>query len=238
MLKYKIYKKNFKEAFFDINKYYQKEWYWIVNFIYFASLISNNLHKENNINKKYLNTLFTSNFLLPDWIALQKYFQKKYKISLDNINWTDFLPYFLQNIDKKNTQIYIYGSDQETLMKCKNKIENDFGIQVFYYKNWYKKLNAKNIKIWNKKNRILLVWRWTPLQENRIYENRKYLIKKWFLTFGVGWLIWFLWGSEKRAPKIIRKIKLEWAYRFLQNPKKNRKKVYYSLYILKYIFYK
>jgi UDP-N-acetyl-D-mannosaminuronic acid transferase (WecB/TagA/CpsF family) len=42
-------------------------------------------------------------------------------------------------------------------------------------------------------------------------------------------------GFEKRAPKIIRKVNLEWAWRLLQNPKKNWQKVKDSIKLVKYL---
>jgi UDP-N-acetyl-D-mannosaminuronic acid transferase (WecB/TagA/CpsF family) len=72
------------------------------------------------------------------------------------------------------------------------------------------------------------------------------------LVFTVGWLFDFLawewtkkWRKkwvQKRAPKIVRKMKLEWLWRLITDPKRNYKKVKNSFaifpYILRYLLLK
>jgi len=92
----------------QILDFYKKNNYCIVNFIYFA-----NLHKFiiKNTDKKYLQALEKWSFLLPDGIALKIYLDKKnHKKIKENLNWTDFTPYFLNflknNNEKVNLSIY------------------------------------------------------------------------------------------------------------------------------------
>ena len=50
-----------------------------------------------------------------------------------------------------------------------------------------------------------------------------------------GFFEWWS-GGQKRAPLWVRKIKLEWFWRLITQPKRNIKKVLHSLKIFPYIF--
>lgn len=56
----------------------------------------------------------------------------------------------------------------------------------------------------------------------------------------IGAALDFFIGNQKRAPYIIRKYKLEWAYRFISNPKRMSKRVFVDpfLVFIYYIIYK
>jgi hypothetical protein len=60
-----------------------------------------------------------SDFLFPDWIALQTFYKIAAKRfwnlktkKLENLNWTDFIPYFLDEIKKRygsqRLKLYLY----------------------------------------------------------------------------------------------------------------------------------
>jgi N-acetylglucosaminyldiphosphoundecaprenol N-acetyl-beta-D-mannosaminyltransferase len=55
-----------------------------------------------------------------------------------------------------------------------------------------------------------------PKQERWIIDNINNINVP--LSFGIGAAFDFLSGNVKRAPKIIQEMKLEWFYRFLQEP--------------------
>lgn len=86
--------------------------------------------------------------------------------------------------------------------------------------------------------RIFLVGRGSPLQEIWVENNRENIEKMECLTFTVGGLLDFWAGTEKRAPKWIREIKMEWLYRALSNPKKNLKKTLVSLELVRFLMKK
>jgi UDP-N-acetyl-D-mannosaminuronic acid transferase (WecB/TagA/CpsF family) len=62
---------------------------------------------------------------------------------------------------------------------------------------------------------ILLVARWTPLQENRVAENISKVQKNNLIVFTWWWLFDHLTWKQKRACKLIRILKLEWLWRLL-----------------------
>lgn len=65
---------------------------------------------------------------------------------------------------------------------------------------------------------MLFVGMGVPKQDIFIYENmKKYKIP---MSFSIGGTIDFIAGKQKRAPKWMNKIGLEWLYRLLQNPRR------------------
>ncbi len=57
-----------------------------------------------------------------------------------------------------------------------------------------------------------------PLQEKWIYQHKDKM--EIDLAIGVGALFDFVAGKVERAPNLIQTLKLEWAYRLLQEPKR------------------
>ncbi len=242
----KIYLKSKDCATNEIIKLYKKKSYCIVNFIYYASA---NKYIIENFNKDYYNSLINWDFLLPDGIALKIFLKKKFDKNIkENLNWTDFVPYFLSSIKSSRTHIWFYTVYDEKIWKNStdaNKVElyikNKFNPQKIYkavshYNSRWTDFNFKdyeNSLKWNFDFKIFLVWLWTPFQEIWIKKNKKFFQKNNILIINVWWLFDFWAWFEKRAPKLIRKLNLEWLWRFGQNPKKNFSKVLESIKLLK-----
>lgn len=268
----KIYKFDKKQALKDIIKRYKEQWFWVVNYLYFANLVSNGIISGKKINRAFLEALSHWDFLLPDWIALQLYYKKYFWLSLSNLNGTDFAEYFLKNLESNEYNLILYWAKKEVIEKAVLNIEQKYGIKIAYFQDWYsefdfgklEKLNENFSFFWgkwrlsesqfekqigwvseftekNKKNasekiNIFMVWLWTPKQEIWIKNNLEN-IKKYNLLAFSQWGTFDFWaGNEKRAPQIFIKLKLEWFWRFLTNPKKNFKKVWYSLYLFYYLY--
>ncbi len=237
MLFDQIYLYDKDRAFNDIIKFYNNNWYCIINFLYFWNVIWQKILKKNKsyIQKKYLEALKHSDFLLPDWIAVKLFMQKQFCSVVHNLNWTDFIPYFFQNLNDLDADVFLYWADKDVIPKAKNFLKETFWINVLHFQDWYSQMNLSNFSQNKGKMKVLLVGRGTPLQEIWIYENLDFFKKNWFVVFGVGGLFDFWWWKEKRSPLFFRKLKIEWLYRLFTNPKKNWKKVYNSLFLIKYL---
>ena len=85
----KIYKSDQKQGLKDIIKKYKEKWFWVVNYLYFANLVSNGIIGKKKVNPLFLQALEKGDFLLPDGIALQMYYKKYFWISLKNLNGKD-----------------------------------------------------------------------------------------------------------------------------------------------------
>ena len=76
-----------------------------------------------------------------------------------------------------------------------------------------------------------------PYQEKLIYKNLK-KIPSLRLAIGVGGTFDFLTGKIKRAPKIMRKLELEWLWRLIKEPKLRFGRILTATVIFPYIFLK
>lgn len=232
----KIFEKLFvwdsKKAFDEIFKKYIENWFLVVNYLYFANLIWNWIIWNKKLNEKYLKSLENWDFLLPDWIALRLYIKKHYNKVLENLNGTDFSEFILRNLNKNKYNLILYWSKSDVIKKASKNIENKFWIKIYYFQDWYSDFDFSALEnIWNEKINILMIWLWTPKQEIWTLENIENIKKYNLLTFTQWWTFDFWAGNEKRAPKIFIKLKLEWLWRFITNPKKNFKKVLNSFWL-------
>lgn len=272
----KIYKSDQKQGLKDIIKKYKEKWFWVVNYLYFANLVSNGIIGKKKVNPLFLQALEKGDFLLPDGIALQMYYKKYFWISLKNLNGTDFAEYVLKNLKTDEYHLILYGAKKEVIKKAVENIEEKYGIKVAYFQDWYSEFDFEELQsvLWdfyipsmsskteaiedwdlnsfppsqennksrklssNRKINIFMVWLGTPKQEIWIKNNLENIKKYNLLTFSQWWTFDFWAGSEKRAPQIFIQLKLEWLWRFITNPKKNFKKVWYSLYLFYYLLKK
>lgn len=235
----KIYKFDKKQALKDILKTYKEKWFLVVNYLYFANLVSNEIISGKNINKEYFSSLETWDFLLPDWIALKLYYKKYFGKDLENLNGTDFSEYLLQNLKGEEYNLILYGAKKEVIKKAVENIEKKYSIKVSYFQDWYREFDFEKLEnITSNKINIFFVWLWTPKQEIWVRNNIENIKKYNLLTFTQGWTFDFWAWKEKRAPNVFIILKLEWLRRFITNPKKNFKKVWYSFYLFYFLSFK
>lgn len=211
--------------------------------------------QDEDIFAYYKKALLDSDFLLPDGIALQIFYlfarllgkikSKKYR--LPNLNGTDFAPHFLDYLKDKiwyeKVKLVLYGTYPDLLDKTKIYLEKKW-FEVIYAQDGYTNFDRNKFSKLDWLNQkwsvyVILVARSTPkypVQEIRAYANKEMIEKFNLLVMNQGWTFDFRVWKQKRAPKIIRKIRLEWLYRLISDPKRNYKKVLDTLLLFKYIF--
>lgn len=253
----KTFRGSADEAVNAILSTYQQEEFSVVNFIYFANIVSQRLFEDKDKTEKereYKKILLKSDFLLPDGIALQLfYFFAKFfgriqtaRSWLHNLNGTDFVPYFLAEAKKKYGNqklcLLLYGTKPHFLEKVAEKLKLQ-GYNVIYTQDGYSDFDwdaaQEVLQEYQDTINILLVARSTPkipLQELWTSRNYQKIQQHKLLVFNTGGLLDFIAGAQKRAPKLWRMLKLEWLYRLFTDPKRNLKKVLNSLAIIPYIF--
>jgi len=212
---------------------------------------------SSSIFRNYHDAIIKWDFLFCDGIALQlayfflKIFKKintenKKKLWLNNMNWTDFLPYFFDELKNKygnhKFNIILYGSYPEYVNRTKEYFIRKW-INIVYAQDGYSELNRNKIEEWlneyKDKINILLVARShpdLPIQELRVQKNLEKIKNNNLITFTVGWLFDHVSWVQNRWPKIIRTIKLEWLWRLITHPKRNYKKNLNILSGFSYIF--
>jgi len=128
----------------------------------------------------------------------------------------------LKNICNSDTGLFLLGSEDATVKKAVLNIQKRFpGINVCGYNNGFipEEEETKLVeKINNCKADILLIGMGFPLQEKFVLKYKDNL--RVSLIWSVGGLFDSLSGNKKRAPVLIRKMRLEWLYRFLLEPQR------------------
>lgn len=254
----KISTTGFAETADNIISVYNNQWHCVVNYIYFSQLVSQKVFssakKKTEKEKEYKKLILKSDFLLPDWIALQIFYycavllraidaDKKW---IPNVNWTDFTPYFLNDTRQKywsqRINILLYGSQPSVVEKVKENLTLKW-YNVIYIQDWFSEFDREKaeeaLNEYVDTINILLVARSTPkipLQELRTSRNYQKIMDNKLLVMNVWGLFDFIAWVQKRAPKLFRTLKLEWLWRLCSQPKRNWKKVVNSLMIFPYIF--
>ena len=173
--------------------------------------------------KDYFEVLNNSDYIFPDGIGVNIACKLLKDPLLENINGTDMLPFICELAEKKSYSIFLLGGKPGVAENMKINLQGKYpgllisGVQDGYFDREKDKDNV--IKMINSSNAdILLVAFGAPLQEKWIDENCSQLNVK--VQMGVGGLFDFFSGQNKRAPKWMREIGIEWVFRIMQEPKR------------------
>lgn len=250
---------NAQETCDNIVNVYSNQWHCIVNFIYFSQIVSQHVFSSTNKKrtekeKEYRKLLLKADFLLPDWIALQIFYYlavffrrvESDRKRLPNLNWTDFTPYFLNDLKQKywnqRLNLLLYWSTPKVVEKVKENLSLKW-YNVIYIQDWFSEFDRNKaedaLNEYVDTINILLVARSTPkipIQELRTSRNYQKIQDNKLLVMNVWWLFDFIAWVQKRAPKLFRTLKLEWLRRLCSQPKRNRKKVINTMMIIPHIF--
>lgn len=122
--------------------------------------------------------------------------------------------------DIHHSKLYIYGSKQEVLDALRKKLETNYPhLEIVGMKNGYD--HDENMVFKDMVNAgpdIILVALGVPRQETLIASHLQEFDHGIFI--GCGGSLDVLSGTKKRAPKIFIRLKMEWAYRLLKEPKR------------------
>ena len=151
----------------------------------------------------------------------------------ENLNGTDFSPYFLSNRDVRR-KIFLFGGKPGVAEKAGIVIEREFGHQVAGCLNGYTQMTPSALRdeINRSGAQIVLVAMGNPKQEEWICANMSELDATLFI--GVGALFDFLSGGAQRAPRWIQQIHGEWFYRLCLEPRRLMRR--YTVDIVSFLF--
>ena len=170
--------------------------------------------------EEYRKILNLADLVLPDGIGLEiatMLFGSRMK---ENCNGSDVSPLFLTRASKEGYKIFFLGAKEGIAKKAAENIQKQIPlIRIVGTRAGYFDDDDEVIKkINDSKADILFVAMGVPMQEKWIYRNREKLNPK--LCLGVGALFDYFSGHIKRAPKIIRNIRMEWLWRIFMEPKR------------------
>jgi N-acetylglucosaminyldiphosphoundecaprenol N-acetyl-beta-D-mannosaminyltransferase len=154
----------------------------------------------------------------------------------NRLTYLDWIHDFFLEANKNTLKIFLLGSRQGVGELASEHLKKQYPRLIFHShhgffdKSVYSSDNNKVIELINSFSPdVLFVGLGTPVQEKWILENIDKLKVKTILQCGACFE--YIAGEEKIPPRILGKIGLEWAYRFLYNPKK-----FYNRYLIEPIW--
>ncbi len=141
---------------------------------------------------------------------------------LPDLNGTDLFPFFMEKISVLNLKVYLLGSEKSIIEKAAENIMNDYPeVKICGFHHGYfsaeEELSIVN-DINESKADLLIIGRGFPLQENFVLKHKNELRAP--LIWNVGGLFDIVSGYKPRAPVLVRKLRLEWMFRFLLEPRR------------------
>ncbi len=147
-----------------------------------------------------------------------------------NLNGTDLIPYLCAHA-KTPLKFFLVGGRPGIAQAAAQAIERKLGQQVTGTCDGYAEFAAAGDSLPQRINRsganVVLVAFGNPLQERWILDHAGALDAP--LVFGVGALLDFLSGNARRAPQWVRRLRMEWMYRLLNEPRRLLKRYSWDL---------
>ncbi len=136
----------------------------------------------------------------------------------ENLNGTDFTRTFLDDLPPR-TAVYLFGSTSDVIERAGSKLASLPNVKVVGGSDGFqwREHPCELIRTINAANPdVLLVALGNPLQEEWILEHASRISAP--ITIAVGAFLDFTSGKVARAPRLVRMLRLEWAYRLLLEP--------------------
>ncbi len=176
-------------------------------------------------NPIFLEVLNNSALNIPDGtgILLASRYLSKQKVLKERVTGIDLMLEICKRSGYENLKIFLLGASESAGKKAKQHLEEKYpNIKIVgrLSKSPRAEDEKEIIETINHSNAdILFVAFGAPKQELWISRNLQKLTSV-KLAIGVGGAFDFIAGIKKRAPKIFRKLGLEWLIRFIQEPKR------------------
>lgn len=137
----------------------------------------------------------------------------------DNLNGTDFTPYLFGRAPHP-LRVFLIGGTPQALVGAEEHVRNRLGQQVVGICDGYAGMQDPALveRINAAQPDVVLVALGNPLQEQWILAHRDHLQAG--LVAGVGALFDFWAGNKPRAPKLVRRLRMEWLYRLALEPRR------------------
>jgi beta-1,4-glucosyltransferase len=141
----------------------------------------------------------------------------------DNLNGTDLIPALLAAAPRE-TRVFLYGAKPNVLAKAAALLAERYGCVVCGAIDGFSDAAPEAVAREAAETRpdIVLVALGNPLQEEWIAGHAASTGAP--LAIGVGALFDFLTGAVPRAPVPMRRLRLEWLYRWAQEPGRLRRR--------------
>lgn len=139
----------------------------------------------------------------------------------ENLNGTDFVPAYLETA-RRSLRVFLLGAKPGVAERAATRLEARFprhqfvGVQDGYFHPEDAAAVIEGIRASGAD--LVLVAMGNPIQELWLAQHLE--ATGCTLGFGVGALFDFVTGEAPRAPALVRKLRLEWVFRLLQEPRR------------------
>lgn len=163
--------------------------------------------------------------ILRDGIGLEMLFRMRKQPPGQNMNGTDFIPLLLERYRGK--RIAILATKDPYLSETRNKLEKELSLDVIVAEDGFHPDEHYLAALADNPVDIILLGMGMPKQERVACMLKAELEYPTLIVCG-GAIVDFLSGRFNRAPKWMRKIGMEWFYRFLLEPRRLFKRYIYG----------
>ena len=144
-----------------------------------------------------------------------------------NLNGTDFTPALLKSLPA-NTRVFLFGARPASVAGAADRIAKLSDVTICGYHEGHQTDDAAVLAEINAANPdLLLVALGNPRQEAWAMNHADQCQAP--VIMGVGALFDFLSETVQRAPLWVRRLRLEWVYRLLQEPRRLAKRYTWDL---------
>ncbi len=172
--------------------------------------------------KSYKGILSKEDFLFADGAGMEVAALIEGNKLNHNVNGTDLFPVICAEAASRNLTIALLGAAPGIAKACADKMMRRFaGLEIVSTHDGYlqeedellaiDEINASGAS-------MLFVAKGVPMQEQWMTAHRNRITVP--VVLGVGALFDFYSGAVPRAPEIWQKLRIEWVYRLLQEPKR------------------
>ena len=183
----------------------------------------NALILRNSMSNNELKTAIEeAELVLPDGIGVLLSAKIQGRLFRERVAGIDFAAALISRLAESGGSLFLFGSAPGVAEKAAENIEKDFeGIKILGVNDGYTYDKSELIKKINSLSPdFLLCCLGSPKQELWMLENKAKL--RVGIMAGLGGSLDVFSGNIKRAPKLMRKLGLEWLYRIIIEPQRAR----------------
>lgn len=177
-------------------------------------------------NPGYKNIIDKATYIIPDGIGIVKGAKILNQEVVERIPGVELMVDLLKIANENHSSIYFYGAKPEVIEKMVSNIKKGYQhLKIVGYSDGYTNDDNDTItnEIINLKPDYIFVAKGCPLQDEWIEKVLPKVEKGLFM--GVGGSFDVISGEVERAPKIWRKLNLEWLYRIATDPKRWKRSI-------------
>ena len=170
--------------------------------------------------------LLNSDLLLPDGEGICLTLKKYKKIAIKKIAGDDLHNNILKQLSAKCGKVYYMGSTNEVLSRISARIAKEYPtLQIRTHSPSFgaELSEAESHQIINDINSfapdVLFVSMTAPKQEKWVEKYRQYIVSTSVIA-SIGAVFDFYAGTVKRAPRWAIRLKLEWLFRLIKEPRR------------------